>query len=160
LIININKRKRRRGRRLLIMKTKTKQTEDDFVDHSKKVISIQEFINNELYYFSKEDCRRSIPSMIDGFKPGQRKIIYACFKKNLNSEMKVAQLAGYVAEHTAYHHGEQSLMNTMVGMAQDFVGSNNINLLFPAGQFGTRLMVCFPSFLFFFSSSPRSRSPW
>jgi len=118
------------------------QTEDDFVDHSKRVITINEFINNELYYFSKEDCRRSIPSMVDGFKPGQRKIMFACFKKNLTKDIKVAQLAGYVAEQTAYHHGEQSLMNTMVGMAQDFVGSNNINLLFPSGQFGTRLMVC------------------
>lgn len=56
------------------------------------------------------------------------------------SEIKVAQLAGYVSEHSAYHHGEQSLAGTIVGMAQDFVGSNNIHLLSPIGQFGTRLM--------------------
>lgn len=54
---------------------------------------------------------------------------------------QVAQLAGYVAEHSAYHHGEQSLTSTIVGLAQDFVGSNNINLLVPSGQFGTRLQV-------------------
>ena len=52
----------------------------------------------------------------------------------------MAQLAGYVAEHSAYHHGETSLAGTIVGMAQTFVGSNNIALLHPAGQFGTRLL--------------------
>lgn len=51
----------------------------------------------------------------------------------------MAQLAGYVSEHSAYHHGEASLQQTIIGLAQDFVGSNNINLLFPSGQFGTRL---------------------
>lgn len=30
-------------------------------------------------------------------------------------------------------------MATIVGLAQNFVGSNNINLLMPIGQFGTRL---------------------
>jgi len=86
------------------------------------------------------DNVRSIPSMVDGFKPGQRKILFCCFKRNLKNEIKVAQLTGYVAEHSAYHHGEQSLSSTIVGMAQNYVGSNNINLLEPNGQFGTRLM--------------------
>lgn len=66
---------------------------------------------------------------MDGFKPSQRKILFACFKRNLNHEIKVAQLAGYVAEHSAYHHGEQSLCMTITSMAQNFVGSNNLNLL-------------------------------
>ena len=85
------------------------------------------------------DNVRSIPSVMDGLKPGHRKILFACFKRNLKSEIKVAQLAGYVAEHSAYHHGEQSLCATIIGLAQNFVGSNNINLLEPVGQFGTRL---------------------
>merc|ERR1719207_213029 len=83
---------------------------------------------------------RSIPSMVDGFKPTQRKIMFCAFKRNLQSDVKVAQLAGYIAEHSAYHHGEVSLQGTIVAMAQSFVGSNNINLLVPSGQFGTRLM--------------------
>ena len=87
------------------------------------------------------DNIRSIPSMADGLKPGQRKVMYGCFKRNLKAEIKVAQLAGYVSEKTAYHHGEQSLTMTIVGLAQNFVGSNNINLLEPAGQFGTRIAV-------------------
>jgi DNA topoisomerase-2 len=75
---------------------------------------------------------------MDGLKPGQRKILFSCFKRKLRAEIKVAQLAGYVAEHSSYHHGEMSLCMTIVNMAQDFVGSNNLNLLMPIGQFGTR----------------------
>jgi DNA topoisomerase II len=103
------------------------------------LVSYEDFINKEMIHFSHGDNIRSIPSVVDGFKPSQRKVLYACFKRNLTSEVKVAQLSGYCAEHTAYHHGEASLQSTIVGMAQDFVGSNNINLLVPSGQFGTRL---------------------
>ena len=76
--------------------------------------------------------------MVDGFKPGQRKILFSCFKRKLVKEIKVAQLAGYVSEHGAYHHGEASLNGAIVQMAQTFCGSNNIGLLAPNGQFGTR----------------------
>lgn len=110
------------------------------VDHSKDFVSYEDFVNKELVCFSKYDVMRSIPSMVDGFKPTQRKIMYCAFKRNLQSDVKVAQLAGYIAEHSAYHHGEVSLQGTVVAMAQGFVGSNNINLLVPSGQFGTRLM--------------------
>ena len=72
---------------------------------------------------------RSIPSAIDGFKPSQRKVMFSCFKRKLKSDIKVAQLSGYVSEHSAYHHGEASLASTIVNLAQDFVGTNNINLL-------------------------------
>jgi DNA topoisomerase-2 len=77
---------------------------------------------------------------MDGLKPSQRKILYGCFKRSLYSEIRVAQLAGYVSEHAAYHHGEASLNQTITNMAQIFVGANNINLLAPIGQFGSRLM--------------------
>lgn len=97
------------------------------------------FINDELIHFSSADNIRSLPSAMDGLKPSQRKILWACLKRNLVSEIKVAQLAGYVSETAAYHHGEASLTSTIVGMAQDFVGANNINLLTPGGQFGSRL---------------------
>ena len=101
-------------------------------------ITYNKFINRELILFSMYDNQRSIPSICDGLKPSERKILYGCFKKNLREEIKVAQLVGYISEHTAYHHGEQSLAGTIVAMAQNFVGSNNINLLMPNGQFGTR----------------------
>ena len=104
-----------------------------------KALSVTDFIHRDMANFSAEDIKRSIPHVADGLKPSQRKVIYACLKKNLTSDMKVAQLGGYVAEQTAYHHGEASLQGTIVNLAQNFVGANNLNLLEPSGQFGTRL---------------------
>jgi DNA topoisomerase-2 len=109
------------------------------IDYTEE-ITYNKFINHELILFSHADNERSIAHYMDGLKPSQRKVLFACFKRNLKNEIKVAQLAGYVSEHSAYHHGEASLTQTIVGMAQNFVGSNNINLLSPCGQFGTRLM--------------------
>lgn len=111
-----------------------------FIDHSVEKITYKNFINDELILYSMADNIRSIPNVMDGFKPGQRKILFGCFKRNLKAEVKVAQLVGYVSEHTAYHHGETSLSQTIVGLAANFVGSNNINVLMPNGQFGTRHM--------------------
>lgn len=109
------------------------------LDYTKSNVQVKDLINKELVLFSIEDNIRSIPNLVDGLKPSQRKIIYACITKNLYSEIKVSQLAGYVSEKTSYHHGEASLMDTIINLAQKFVGSNNINLLEPIGQFGTRL---------------------
>ena len=110
-----------------------------FIDTTKQEISYKEFIKKEMIHFSKYDCERSIPNIMDGMKTSQRKILYSSFKRRLMTEIKVAQFAGYVSEHSSYHHGEQSLNGAIVNMAQDFVGSNNINLLEPKGQFGTRI---------------------
>ncbi|XP_054622812.1 DNA topoisomerase 2-alpha [Dunckerocampus dactyliophorus] len=104
-----------------------------------KSLSYNDFVNKELVLFSNSDNERSIPCLVDGLKPGQRKVLFCCFKRNDKREVKVAQLAGSVAEMSAYHHGEMALMMTIVGLAQNFVGSNNLNLLQPLGQFGTRL---------------------
>eukprot|EP00392_Amoebophrya_sp_AT5.2_P010869 g10936.t1 len=113
--------------------------ESDTVDHNKKELAFTDFVNKELVWFSKYAALRAIPNVIDGFKPGQRKIIFCAFKKKIKKDIKVAQFVGYVSEKGAYHHGEKSLEDTIVNMAQDFVGSNNLNLFFPSGQFGTRL---------------------
>ena len=110
-----------------------------FLDHTAKSITYTDFVNRELILFSMADNMRSIPSVIDGLKPGQRKVIYACFKRNLVKDKKVIELAGYVSEQTAYHHGETSLQQTIIGLAQNFVGSNNVNCLEPSGNFGSRL---------------------
>jgi DNA topoisomerase-2 len=112
---------------------------DRYMDVSKTNVSINDFLNDEFSHFSKYDCERSIPSAMDGLKKSQRKIIFAAFKKNLNQEIKVAQFSGYVSENSGYHHGEASLNAAIVNMAQDFIGSNNVNLLMPNGQFGTRI---------------------
>ena len=103
-----------------------------------KYLAYREFINKELILFSHADNIRSIPSVMDGLKPVQRKILYAAFRRQLTADMKVAQLAGYVAEVSGYHHGEASVSGAIVGMAQQYVGSNNLPLLRAEGQFGTR----------------------
>jgi DNA topoisomerase-2 len=102
-------------------------------------VKYDEFVHKDLIHFSYYNLERSIPSVMDGLKTSQRKILYAAFKKNLTQEIRVAQFAGYVSEHTGYHHGEASLNETIVGMAQDFMGANNIAWLVPQGQFGTRI---------------------
>ena len=105
-----------------------------------KQLSITDFVHKDLVNFSLADLKRSIAHVADGLKPSQRKVMYSCFQRNLQGEMKVAQLAAYVAEKSSYHHGEVSLADTIVKLANDYTGSNNINLLEPCGQFGTRLM--------------------
>ena len=110
----------------------------NILDYTEKTVTYEDFIDKDLIHFSNYDVERSIPHIADGMKTSQRKILFSCFKKNLNKEIKVAQLAGYVSENASYHHGEASLQSAIVGMAQNFVGSNNINLLKPNGQFGSR----------------------
>jgi len=112
---------------------------NSYLNTSKSNITYDEFINTDLIHFSKYDNERSIPNIADGLKISHRKIIYSAFKKNLKSEIKVAQFSGYVSENSGYHHGEASLNGAIVGLAQNFVGSNNIHLFIPKGQFGTRL---------------------
>ena len=112
---------------------------DSYLDTSTPSVQYEQFIDKEMIHFSTYDCARSIPNMVDGLKISLRKILFSAFKRKLTSEIKVAQFSGYVSEHSAYHHGEASLNGAIVNMAQNFVGSNNINLLEPNGQFGTRL---------------------
>jgi len=112
---------------------------DRVLDYSKNNVDYKSFVDKELIHFSNRDLQRSINHICDGLKESTRKILYACFKRKLyTNEIKVAQLSGYVSEVSAYHHGEASLQQAIVGMAQIFVGSNNINLLSPNGQFGSR----------------------
>lgn len=108
-------------------------------DFTQANLSFNDFVDEELIHFSNADNNRSIPNIMDGLKPSIRKVLFCSFKRKLVSEIKVAQLSGYTSEHSAYHHGEVSLENTIKNMAQDFCGSNNVNYLEPIGQFGSRL---------------------
>ena len=116
-----------------------------FVDRtsaSRAFLTYSDFVNKDLVAYMYYSNLRAIPSVVDGLKLGQRKVLFACFKKGLKvgEEIKVVQLAGYVSEVAAYHHGETALQGTIVHMASSFVGSsNNLPLLEGFGQFGTRL---------------------
>jgi len=106
---------------------------------SQKEVTYEDFIDKELIHFSTYDNQRSLPNIADGLKTSQRKILYSCFKRNLTGkEVKVAQLSGYVSENSNYHHGENSLQGAIINMGQNYIGSNNINLLMPNGNFGSR----------------------
>jgi len=118
----------------------SKYDKTEVLDYTNEEITYETFINKDLIHFSNRNLERAIPNIMDGLKESTRKILYACFKRKLyTNEIKVAQLAGNVSEVTAYHHGENSLQEAIIGMAQIFVGTNNINLLSPNGQFGTRI---------------------
>ena len=112
---------------------------DNVLDYTNLEIDFKTFVDKDLIHFSNRDLQRSINHICDGLKESTRKILFACFKRKLyTNEIKVAQLSGYVSEVSAYHHGENSLQQAIVGMAQIYIGTNNINLLSPNGQFGSR----------------------
>lgn len=104
----------------------------------KKINQIDSFIDNEFIQFSNYDNIISIPSFEDGLKPSQRKILYGMIKKNIKDDIKVAQIAGYIAENTDYSHGEVNLYDTTINMSQNFIGTNNLNYFEPIGNFGNR----------------------
>lgn len=140
IILAFDKTKSDLRKTWLLESTEKKASELEVPYGNVERLNISDFIHKDLVNFSLADLKRSIAHVSDGLKPSQRKVLYACFAKNLTSEMKVAQLAAYVSEKTSYHHGEVSLADTIVKLAHNFMGSNNINLLEPCGQFGTRLM--------------------
>src|SRR5210317_1995165 len=134
-------KKKADDRKTWLLESTAKEAKELEVPYGKvKQLAISDFVHKDLVNFSLADLKRSIAHVCDGLKPSQRKVMYSCFQKNLTAEMKVAQLAAFVAEKSAYHHGEVSLAETIVKLANDYTGSNNINLLEPCGQFGTRLM--------------------
>ncbi len=112
---------------------------NEYITVNESSVAYSDLINKELIHFSIYDNMRSIPNILDGLKPSQRKIIYYMLEKgSTTNDIKVAQLAGYVSAETNYHHGEASLQQAIVNLAQNFVGSNNLNYLTPEGNFGTR----------------------
>lgn len=109
--------------------------------------SISDFINNDYIHYGIKNLGRSIPNLMDGLKISQRKILYTVYeewniksnKKEKYEKCKVAQFQGTVSKLTAYQHGEQNLEGTIIKMARNFPGTNNISLLKPEGQFGSRM---------------------
>jgi len=126
--------KRAEDRKEWLLNTTPKQ-----VDKFGVPTPISSFLNNEMITFSLHDNIRSIPSLYDGLKPSQRKIMNTCLKRNLTTDTPVSSLAGSIKETQKYHSGEVSLEQGIVNLAQDYISSNNLNLLQPAGQFGSRL---------------------
>jgi DNA topoisomerase-2 len=108
------------------------------VDYSASTVGIDAFLEKEVVHFSQYHVRRAIASAIDGLTPARRKVLFYFLSMPSGKEYKVAQAAAGVAQKTSYHHGEVSLVECIVGSAQDHVGTNNVALLEPLGQFGSR----------------------
>ena len=107
-----------------------------------KHVNIEQFFGSDVREYSVHANVRAIPDLIDGLKPSQRKVIFGTLKKAgtiPETGIKVSQLAAAIALVSAYHHGEASLESTIVKLAQDYPGANNLNYLKPIGQFGSRL---------------------
>lgn len=109
------------------------------IDKFTKPTTYKSFFDEEFIQFSMSDNIRSIPSIVDGFKPSQRKIMYTMFKNNYKEKVKVGNFSGDVISKTSYHHGNQSIEGAVINLAQNFINTNNINLLEPLGNYGSRL---------------------
>lgn len=103
-------------------------------------MNLTKFFKTDFCDYSAYDNYRKIACYVDGLKPSARKTIYTILKNNIKNPMKVSQLLSLTAQSTNYLHGESSIFGVVVGLAQDFVGSNNIPLLKREGNFGSRLI--------------------
>ena len=107
---------------------------------SVRKIRVKHFMNSAFKEFSLYDNVRSIPLLFDGMKPSQRKAVYGIQLRGENAaEIQVERVAAQVASVTDYHHGVGSLEGTIIGMANNYPGTNNMNVFVPSGQFGSRL---------------------
>lgn len=105
-------------------------------------VDISHFINNDVVRFAVDNLKRSIAAVTDTLTIARRKIIYTALKywnyRPHVNKIKVAQLAGMVAQKTHYLHNEMILGTVITNMTQTFTGSNNEGFFTADGQFGTR----------------------
>ncbi len=94
-------------------------------------LDISTFVNDQLVIYELTAIRRALPDFRDGFKESQRKAFFGVMHhpKSHKKPVNVGTLVGHVKEVSHYHHAESSLEETIKGLAQGFVGSNNIPLL-------------------------------
>lgn len=101
--------------------------------------TITSFVNNEYKSYSKYVLSsRSIPSVIDGLKSSQRKILYTTIKTASTKKIKTASLSGNCISQANYHHGPASLDGAIPAMVAPW--NNNAPLLEGEGNFGSRLI--------------------
>jgi len=113
---------------------------NNVVDFTQPTLGIVDFINKEWIHYAHYSTARAIANICDGLKISQRKVLWGMIDIGCWKEQKLSGIQGKIGESSGYHHGETSMQQAMVKMAQSYPGSNNLNLLYPAGQFGTRRM--------------------
>jgi DNA topoisomerase-2 len=116
---------------------------------SRNISRVQDLIYDELITYAIMANERHIPRIEDGMKKVQRQVIFACLRSSIegkksksvsSSKMwRVDEFSAHVMKVTRYAHGPESLNGTVIGMAADYPGANNINLLTGVGEFGSRM---------------------
>jgi len=81
---------------------------------------------------------RAIPSLVDGFKPVQRKAVYTALKTCKNKLIKTIALTGYTFPLAEYHHGDVSMTNAIIAMSGQW--NNNVPIFEGDGSFGSRMV--------------------
>lgn len=107
-----------------------------YVDYSMDEVTYEQFLQDEVLDFGNYSNSRAIPSAIDGFKPSQRKAIWTLQSNKVNSDIKVSEATGMVSLKMGYGHGEVSMVEVIVKMAQEH--ANNVSYFVPSGMFGSR----------------------
>lgn len=99
--------------------------------------TISHLVTNQLCEFSYMNVQRSLPSLVDGLKQCQRKVLTVMF--DIATKKKVSQLKGLISDKMDYQHGDDALYRTIVGMGNYCVGTNNLPLIKGIGQYDSRL---------------------
>lgn len=98
-------------------------------------LSVSMFVNGEHKEYSVINSIRQIPSVVDGLKPSQRKILFSAIE--YGKEELVDRLGMHSASRTAYKSGGDNLSGAIINMARAFPGTNNIPYFDRDGQFGS-----------------------
>lgn len=99
-------------------------------------MKITDFLNNEVVNFASYSTLRALASYIDGLKNSHRKVVCYMLLNNVTKEKKVFNLSGEIMTSMEYLHGDIS--GSVITLAQNYPGTNNIPLLSREGNFGTR----------------------
>lgn len=99
---------------------------------------VKDFLESELVDFASYSTLRTISNYIDGLKNAHRKVVFGAKKLNLNKEEKVSQVQGKIESVSNYLHG--NISGSIVTLARNFTGTNNLPLLKREGNFGTRFI--------------------
>ncbi|MFA9263156.1 MAG: DNA gyrase subunit A, partial [Undibacterium sp.] len=101
--------------------------------------TLSEFLETNVHEYQRYNIARKIPSLYDGLTLAKRKALFAAIKELSDSakEIKVIQLTGAVIKHSAYHHGDASMNETITKMAQTYPGAKILPPFLPEGQVGS-----------------------
>ena len=124
---------------------------------TKQALTVSHFVSNELRQYAQYDNERSIANLVDGLKSSQRKALYTMLETMpYGGSIKVSNLASRASDKTHYRHSEDSLSSTIVTLAQDYPGSNNVPIFDKEGQFGSKFDNSSSSYRYIFVKKPRS----